>query len=76
MAVGGYPPCADYGLELDVARGHYRTRGSLIRNNAPPPFRFSADICPSCASTMVRAMDSPMPMPSALVVKNGSKTCF
>ena len=25
---------------------------------------------------MVRAMDSPMPMPSALVVKNGSKISF
>jgi hypothetical protein len=25
---------------------------------------------------MVRAMDSPMPMPSALLVKNGSKTSF
>jgi hypothetical protein len=25
---------------------------------------------------MVRAMDNPMPMPSALLVKNGSKTSF
>jgi len=25
---------------------------------------------------MVRAMDSPIPMPSALLVKNGSKTSF
>ena len=25
---------------------------------------------------IVRAMDSPMPMPSALLVKNGSKTSF
>ena len=47
--------------------------GSLIRNVAPPPCRFSADIRPLCASTMVRAMDSPMPIPSALLVKNGSK---
>ena len=39
-------------------------------------FRFFADITPLCASIMVRAMDSPMPMPSALLVKNGSKTAF
>ena len=49
---------------------------SLIRNDAPPWTRFFADISPLCASIMVRAMDSPMPMPSALLVKNGSKIPF
>ena len=50
--------------------------GNLIRNTAPAPGSFAAKICPSCASTMVRAIDNPMPMPSALVVKNGSNTSF
>ena len=50
--------------------------GSLILNAAPPWTRFLADIAPWCASIMVRAMDNPMPMPSALLVKNGSKTSF
>jgi len=48
------------------APANYRTSGSLIRNDAPPWSRFLAHISPSCASTMVRAMDNPMPMPSAL----------
>ena len=46
---------------------NYETRGSLIWNDAPPS-RFFAHISPLCASTIVRAMDSPMPMPSALLV--------
>ena len=40
--------------------------GSLILNAAPPWTGFLADIAPWCASIMVRAMDNPMPMPSAL----------
>ena len=52
-------------------------RQSLIRNDVRRRHaRFSADIRPLCASTMVRAMDSPMPIPSALLVTNGSKTSF
>ena len=51
-------------------------RGSLIRKIAPPSRRFSADIRPWCASTIVRAIDRPIPIPSALLVKNGSKTSF
>src|SRR5215211_2911098 len=46
----------------------HRTRGSLIRNVAPPRSRFFADICPFRASIMVRAMESPIPIPSALLV--------
>src|SRR2546423_11046106 len=42
--------------------------------NAPPESLFSAEICPWWASTMVRAIASPIPMPCGLVVKNGSKT--
>jgi len=47
---------------------NYWTRGSLTLNDAPPWSRFLAHICPLCASIMVRAMDNPMPMPSALLV--------
>ena len=53
---------------------HFRAAsGSLMRNIAPRPARFSAVSWPPWASTMVRAMDKPIPMPSSLVEKNGSK---
>ena len=47
---------------------NYWTRGSLTLNDAPPWSRFLAHISPLCASILVRAMDNPMPMPSALLV--------
>ena len=50
--------------------------GSLNRNTAPPLTWLCAVIVPLCASIIVRAIDNPMPIPSALLVKNGSKTCF
>ncbi|MNR01013.1 hypothetical protein D3C85_1168050 [compost metagenome] len=37
---------------------------------APPSGGESAQMRPPCASTMERQIDRPMPMPSALVVKN------
>src|SRR6516162_855252 len=49
--------------------------GTLNRNIAPPPLRFSAHIRPRWLSTIVRAMESPIPIPPALLVKNGSKIC-
>ena len=59
--------------------GHVRTAalssaiGSVKRNAAPPPFLFSAHSRPLCASTIVREIARPIPMPFGLVVKNGSK---
>src|ERR1700722_6690173 len=60
--------CSDVYVSWDGDNGGER------RNTAPPPVWFSAQICPLWARTMVRAMESPMPMPFFLVVKNGSKT--
>ena len=54
----------------------WRAIGNLTRNTAPASGALTADICPLCASTRVRAMESPMPIPSALAVKNGSNTSF
>ena len=62
---------ANSGSRSFRSRAAIPLRGSLILNSAPPDC-FSARSCPLCTSTMVRAMDSPMPMPSALLVKNGS----
>ena len=45
-----------------------RASGKLMRNSAPLLAWFSADIWPSCASMMVRAMDNPIPMHLGLVV--------
>ncbi len=39
---------------------------------APPRTEFSAHKRPSCASTMLRQIASPIPVPSGLVLKNGS----
>ena len=41
--------------------------GNVKRNSAPPPGRFSAHILPSKASTIVRAIDRPRPVPWPLV---------
>ena len=49
--------------------------GNVKRNAAPPPLLFSAQSRPPCASTIVREIGRPMPIPFGLVVKNGSKTC-
>src|SRR5467141_5218364 len=56
--------------------GHFDSAasGNLMRKVAPRPAEFSAHSCPSWASTMVRAMDKPMPMPRGFVVKNRSNT--
>ena len=43
-------------------------RGNLTRKTAPfAPFRLSISIWPLCASTMVRTMERPMPIPWSLV---------
>src|SRR5450755_583230 len=49
------------------------TVGNVNRNVAPSVALFSAQMRPPCASIMVRETDSPIPMPLAFVVKNGSK---
>src|SRR5579883_307606 len=66
--------------DVDGSSGHValplsaETRGRLRLKTAPPPGRCSAQMRPWWASTIVRAIDSPMPMPCSLVVKNGSNT--
>ena len=45
--------------------------GSRTRNAAPRSGLFVAQRMPPWASTIVRAIESPMPRPSAFVVKNG-----
>ena len=51
---------------------HFPASGSVKRNVAPRSALFSAQMRPPCASTIVREIDSPTPMPFGLVVKNGS----
>ena len=48
--------------------GHDGSVGTVNRNVAPPPERFSAQIRPPCASTIERASGSPRPIPSFFVV--------
>ena len=71
--------CLNYCLWIScvghLARGPAAPAGSSERF-APPPARFSADSWPPWASTIVREIASPIPMPPCLVVKNGSKICF
>ena len=47
------------------------TLRSVKRKIVPPPGFGSAQIRPPCASTMVREIDRPTPMPCCLVVTNG-----
>ena len=61
-------------VEREQLRGE--RSANMTRNTAPASGALTADTCPLCACTMVRAMESPMPIPSALVVKNGSNTSF
>ena len=49
-------------------RGYYR------EYTVPTPGSLSARMRPPCASTMVRAIDSPSPMPRCLVLKNESNS--
>src|SRR6266403_2860896 len=49
--------------------------GSCNQNWAPPPSALFAQSVPPCATTIDRAMNNPIPMPSRLVEKNRSKTC-
>ena len=49
------------------------TTGSVTRNVAPRPGADTASICPSCASTTLRTIARPRPVPCGLVVKNGLK---
>ena len=51
-----------------------RSVGSRTRKMAPPAGSFSPQMRPWCACTIERLMASPMPSPSCLVVKKGSKT--
>ena len=54
-------PCDGWG-------NSYAARGNLTRKTAPgAPFRLSTSICPLCASTIVRTMERPMPIPCSLV---------
>ena len=46
--------------------------GNSTRNTAPPSTPFSAVTRPPCASTRVRTIDSPRPMPVDLVLKKES----
>src|SRR3954469_22568658 len=45
---------------------------SVKRNTVPPSGLASALICPPCASTIVRQIDRPTPIPSGLAVTNGA----
>ena len=54
---------------LGHAASPWSAIGSENQTRAPPVGLFSAWIRPPCASTMVREIDSPRPIPSALVVK-------
>src|SRR5208282_1454555 len=48
-----------------------RAAGSVKRKVAPPPAFDSDQIFPPCASTMVRLIDRPTPMPCGFDVTNG-----
>ena len=55
-----------------VTRADLSLHGSVTVNVAPPSGLLLAAILPRWASTMVRAMVSPIPMPSVFVVTKGS----
>ena len=59
--------------EIDVPCRAGRS-GQLDLETAPSPGPFSAQIRPPWASTIVRAIDRPSPMPLRLVLKNESKS--
>ena len=52
-----------------------RCRGRLNRKTAPRGSFAEAHSCPSCASMIERQIESPIPMPLDLVVKNELKRC-
>ena len=57
-----------------AARGMQSTAaadGTVKTNTAPPPRFVSNQIAPPCASTMVRQIERPTPMPLALLVTKG-----
>jgi hypothetical protein len=49
--------------------------GSVKQSTAPPSRRLVAQIRPLWFATIVRAMESPIPIPAPSVVKNGSNIC-
>ncbi len=53
----------------------YPIRGSVTEKMAPPWDWFCAVMVPPWASTMVRAIDKPMPIPAGFIEKNGSNIC-
>ena len=68
--------CAKSGHQLARVASAVLDSGNVKRNSAPPPGRFSAHILPSKASTIVRAIDRPRPVPWPLVEQNASKIAF
>src|SRR5262245_35005462 len=61
--------------EHDGLRRRHRVTGSRTSNVAPCVGFALARIQPPCASTMEWLIDSPMPMPSGLVVKKALNSC-
>jgi hypothetical protein len=64
-------------IRIDEARARHVVPDWSVRRwtrkIAPPAGSFSTNRRPPWASTMVRLIVNPMPSPSGLVVKNGSK---
>ena len=60
---------------LSAAAGTGGLAGSSISTRVPAPGRLSRRSAPPSASTVLRAIASPSPVPVRLVVKYGSKTC-
>src|SRR5205823_14461441 len=56
-------------------RHHGEARGRLMRNVAPSPGGLATEIVPPCSLMIPYVMDRPrpVPFPTSLVVKNGSK---
>ena len=50
---------------------YHRRLRNVKRKTVPPPRRSSTQILPPCASTMVRQIERPSPMPLRLVVTKG-----
>ena len=62
---------ARHGQDVSSASRQRKVKRKIV----PPPGRASTQILPPCASTMVRQIDRPSPMPLRLVVTNGWKRC-
>src|SRR5207245_10867780 len=60
-----------HGAEVSLSAG----KGNWMRNVAPSPGALTTEIVPPCSLTIPYVMDKPrpVPFPTSLVVKNGSK---